>query len=79
MKNSRKRGKFIWLIILLLFWGLSNLALAEELLFQPGRPLTLDQARAIALKFHPSLVASKETVLAYKALVEQALAAYYHR
>jgi len=77
MKNSRKRGNFIWLIILLLFGGLSNLALAEELLFQPGKPLTLDQVRVIALKFHPSLVASKETVLANKALVEQALAAYY--
>jgi len=77
MKNSRKRKNFIWLIILLLFWGLSNLALAEELLFQPGKPLTLDQVRVIALKFHPSLVASKETVLANKALVEQALAAYY--
>jgi len=77
MENSRKRGNFIWFIILFLFWGLSNLALAEELLFQPGQPLTLDQVRAIALKFHPSLVASKETVLANKALVEQALAAYY--
>jgi len=77
MKNSKKRGNFIWLIILLLSWGLANLALAEELLFQPGKPLTLDQVRAIALKLHPSLVANKETVLANKALVEQALAAYY--
>ena len=77
MKNSRKRGKFIWLTILFLLGGLPNLALAEELPFEPGKPLTLSQVRAIALKFHPALVASKETVLANKALVEQALAAYY--
>jgi outer membrane protein len=51
--------------------------MAEELLPQPGKPLTLKQARAIAVKLNPSLVATKETVAANKAAVEQALAAYY--
>ena len=67
------------------FWGLNLILLllcaswvfAEDLLPPPGKPLTLDQVRAIALKFHPSLVANKETVIANKTLVEQALAAYY--
>ena len=53
------------------------LAQDQDLIPPPGKPLTLDQVRAIAIKFHPSLVATKETVIANKALVEQALAAYY--
>ena len=62
-------------LILLLFFA--SWAFTEDLLPAPGKPLTLDRVRAIALKFHPSLVANKETVIANKSLVEQALAAYY--
>ena len=69
----------VWGLNLIVFFFCSSLALAQDqdLIPQPGKPLTLDQVRAIAIKFHPSLVATKETVLANKALVEQALAAYY--
>ncbi|MGA2955241.1 MAG: TolC family protein [Thermodesulfobacteriota bacterium] len=73
------RRMAVWGLNLIVFFFCSSLALAQDqdLIPQPGKPLTLDQVRAIAIKFHPSLVATKETVLANKALVEQALAAYY--
>jgi len=71
------RGMAVWGLTLILLLFCASWGLAEELLPPPGKPLTLDQVRAIALKFHPSLVANKETVIANKTLVEQALAAYY--
>jgi outer membrane protein TolC len=77
MIRSSKMVKFFGISILLLFLLATSLASAEEILPEPGKPLTLKQARAIALKLNPTLVASKETVAANKALVEQALAAYY--
>ena len=77
MKKMTTRGMAVWGVNLLLLLFCASWAFAEDLLPAPGKPLTLDQARAIALKFHPSLVANKETVIANKAVVEQALAAYY--
>src|SRR5208337_4246004 len=79
MKKMSTRRMAVWGLNLIVFFFCSSLALAQDqdLIPQPGKPLTLDQVRAIAIKFHPSLVATKETVLANKALVEQALAAYY--
>jgi outer membrane protein TolC len=77
MNSLWKMGKFFGILILLLFPFGTGLTSAEELLPEPGKPLTLKQARAIALKLNPTLVASKEIVAANKALVEQALAAYY--
>jgi outer membrane protein TolC len=71
------REMAVWGLTLILLLFCASWALAEDLLPPPGKPLTLDQVRAIALKFHPSLVANKETVIANKTLVEQALAAYY--
>ena len=69
----------VWGLNLILFFFCSSLALAQnqDVLPPPGKPLNLDQCVAIAVKYHPSLVSSKETVIANKALVEQALAAYY--
>ena len=71
------KGMAFWGLNLILLLFCASWVFAEDLLPEPGKPLTLDQVRAIALKFHPSLVANKETVIANKTLVEQALAAYY--
>src|SRR4030042_5790964 len=76
MKPWRKRILFPGLV-LFIFFLLSSPAWAEEGLPQKGKPLTLDQCTAMALKYHPSLRASLATVDASKAKVEQALAAYY--
>lgn len=77
MIKMMTRGMAVWGLNLTLLLFCASWALAEDVLPPPGKPLTLDQVRAIALKFHPSLVASKETVIANKAVVEQALASYY--
>jgi len=71
------KGMAFWGLNLILLLSCGSRVFAEDLLPAPGKPLTLDQVRAIALKIHPSLVANKETVIATKAVVEQALAAYY--
>ncbi len=49
----------------------------EEILPPPGKPLTLEQCTAVALKYHPSLRANLANIEAARAKVEQALAAYY--
>ena len=72
------KGMMVWALnlIFLLFWV--GWALAQEgLIPPPGKPLTLDQCVAIAVKIHPALAANQATVEANKTLVEQALAAYY--
>jgi outer membrane protein TolC len=77
MSKMMSKGKAFWGLNLILLLLCANWVFAEDLLPAPGKPLTLDQVRAIALKVHPSLVANKETVIATKTQVEQALAAYY--
>jgi outer membrane protein len=77
MKLLWKAERFLRILILLLFAFGAGLTSAEELLPVPGKPLSLAQARAIALKLNPALVATQATVAATKAQVEQALAAYY--
>jgi len=62
-------------LFILILWACSSWAVEE--LPPAGKPLTLDQCTAIALKYHPSLQASQATVEASKARVEQALSAYY--
>jgi outer membrane protein len=62
---------------LVLFLSFSGWAFAEDVLPPPGKPLTLDQCVAIALKYHPSLQSSEANVQASKATIEQALSAYY--
>jgi outer membrane protein TolC len=76
MKPWRKRILFQGLV-LFIFFLFSSPAGAEEGLPQKGKPLTLAQCTAMALKYHPSLRASLATVEASRAKVEQALAAYY--
>jgi outer membrane protein len=77
MRKMMTKGMAFWGLNLILLLFCASWVFAEDLLPAPGKPLTLDQVRAIALKFHPSLVANKETVIANKTVVEQALAAYY--
>jgi len=77
MKKMRTRGMAVWGLSLIFVLSCSGWALAEDVLPPPGKPLTLDQCVAIAVKYHPNLAASQATVEAQKALVEQALAAYY--
>jgi outer membrane protein len=76
MQPWRRGVLFGWLGLFILFL-LACPVLAQEELPPPGKPLTLEQCTALALKYHPSLRASQETVIAAKARVEQALAAYY--
>ena len=69
-----------WFILLaLLFWsfGFPGSAKSEELLHQPGKPVTLQEVKVIALKFHPALRASLELIIVAKAVVEQSLQTYY--
>ncbi len=73
----RKREIWLpWSSLLTLFLLVCP-ALAQEELPPPGKPLTLEQCVALALKYHPSLQAGQASVEASKARVEQALAAYY--
>ena len=72
------RNELILLLNSFFFWiSLVGSAPAEDLLPPAGKPITLDQAVAIGLKFHPALVANQATVEAQKFQVEQALSAYY--
>jgi outer membrane protein len=78
MKHQwRRRVLFFWLslfISILLTWP--AWAQREEVP-SPGKPLTLEQCTAMALKYHPSLRASQATIEASKFRVEQALSTYY--
>jgi outer membrane protein len=73
----RDRGIAVWGLTLVLFLFLSSWALAEDVLPPPGKPLTLDQCVAIAVKYHPSLASSQAAIDVQRALAEQALSAYY--
>ena len=72
-----RRGVLIGWLGLFIFFLLACPVLAQEELPPPGKPLTLEQCTALALKYHPSLRANVATVDASKARVEQALANYY--
>jgi TolC family type I secretion outer membrane protein len=78
MKHQWRRGVlFPWLsffIFILLTWP--AWAQQEEIPSQ-GKPITLEQCTAMALKYHPSLHANRATIEGSKARVEQTLSAYY--
>jgi len=64
--------------LIFLFLLCSGVASAQEVsLPQPGKPLSLNDCVALALRFNPALRSNQATVEAQKARVEQALAAYY--
>ena len=69
--------RFILLALLFRSFGFPGLAMSEELLHQPGKPVTLQEVKAITLKFHPALRANLELIIAAKAVVEQSLQVYY--
>lgn len=77
MKPQKNTISFVcWLIASsLLLWNSS--VLAQDDLPPKGKPLSLEQCVAMALKYHPSLQAGQATIQAQIAKVEQALAAYY--
>jgi outer membrane protein len=74
MRRPEKIWK--WLIFFFFLFFIAPAWAAEELP-EKGKPFTLDQCVALALQYHPSLMGGRESVLASKARVEQALAAYY--
>ncbi len=79
MKRLRKRGLVRGILnsLIFLFLVCSGVASAGEVsLPQPGKPLSLDDCVALALRFNPALRSNLATVDAQKARVEQALAAY---
>lgn len=76
MNFPLRKGIFFPGLSLFILFLLACPAPAEELRPE-GKPLTLDQCTAIALKYHPSLQANQASVEASKARVEQALANYY--
>jgi outer membrane protein len=64
--------------LIFLFLLCSGVASAQEVsLPQPGKPLSLNDCVALALRFNPALRSNLASVDAQKARVEQALAAYY--
>jgi outer membrane protein TolC len=69
-----------WFVLLALLFGsfvFPGSAMSEDLLHQPGRPVTLQEVKAITLKFHPALLTNLELIIAAKAVVEQTLQTYY--
>jgi outer membrane protein TolC len=73
----RKGVLFSWLGLFLFFLLACPAFAQQEELPPQGKPLTLEQCTAMALKYHPSLSANQATIEASKARVEQALANYY--
>jgi outer membrane protein len=64
--------------VIFLFLIYSGVATAQEVnLPEPGKPLSLKECVALALRFNPALRSNLATVDAQKARVEQALSAYY--
>jgi outer membrane protein TolC len=79
MRKLGKSGSFwVFLNSLMIFLLCSGLASSQEVdLPQPGKPLSLNDCVALALRFNPALRSNQATVEAQRARVEQALAAYY--
>jgi outer membrane protein len=80
MRRWRKRGLVQGFSnsLIFLFLLCSGVASAQEVsLPQPGKPLSLNDCVALALRFNPALRSNLASVDAQKARVEQALAAYY--
>ncbi len=78
MRNLWRRRFLFQGLSVFLFFLLAWPASAQQQEMPPqGKPLTLDQCTAIALRYHPSLRANQAVIEASKARVEQALASYY--
>jgi outer membrane protein len=69
---------FLSSLIMILFLLDSGVAFSQEVsLPQPGKPLSLNDCVALALRFNPALRSNQALIEGQKARVEQALAAYY--
>jgi outer membrane protein len=80
MRKLGKRGLVRAFLnsLIILFLFCSGVASAQEVdLPQPGKPLSLNDCVALALRFNPALRSNQALIEAQKARVEQALAAYY--
>jgi outer membrane protein len=81
MKRLKNRGMawgFLSSLIMILFLLDSGVAFSQEVsLPQPGKPLSLNDCVALALRFNPALRSNQALIEGQKARVEQALAAYY--
>src|SRR5512139_3225835 len=80
MRRWRKRGlvRGFSNSLIFLFLLCSGIASAQEVsLPQPGKPLSLNDCVALALRFNPAIRSNQATLEAQRARVEQALAAYY--
>ncbi len=76
MRRGMEKKTF-WIFLILILFIFPWPAQAQEDLPPKGKPLNLEQCIALALKYQPLLQASQATIVAQKARVEQALAAYY--
>ena len=77
LKNKGLAWRFLNSLIIL-FLVCSGVASAQEVdLPQPGKPLSLNDCVALALRFNPALRSNQALIEAQKSRVEQALAAYY--
>jgi outer membrane protein TolC len=80
MRKLGKRG-LVWgflISLIILFLLDCGVASPQEVsLPQPGKPLSLNDCVALALRFNPALRSNQALIEAQKARVEQALAAYY--
>ncbi len=71
------RRIFILFTLLMVCGLIPSAAFSQDDLPPAGKPLTLKQCIAIALKYQPSLRASAANIEASKAALEQSLANYY--
>jgi TolC family type I secretion outer membrane protein len=80
MRKLGKRELVRWALnsLIFLFLVFPGVASSQDVsLPQPGKPLSLNDCVALALRFNPALRSNQATVEAQRARVEQALAAYY--
>jgi outer membrane protein len=80
MRRLKKRGLvwgFLSSLVILFLLDCGAASSQEVSLPQPGKPLSLNDCVALALRFNPALRSNQALIEAQKARVEQALAAYY--
>jgi outer membrane protein len=78
MRHQWRRGNlFPWLSFFLILLLARPASAQQEEMPPQGKPLTLEQCTALALKYHPSLRTNQATIEASRAKVEQILANYY--
>ena len=77
LKNKGLAWGFLYSLIILFLLDSGVASPQEVSLPQPGKPLSLNDCVALALRFNPALRSNQALIEAQKSRVEQALAAYY--